>query len=320
LSDFTSLYDEPQEAAWFRTLHPWLKAAAEQPISAAQELPSVQKVLAYDRPDIVLLDRGVPILVVEETKEVPSGHNVGQRFGRLAAAAECGVPSVYFGPYAAKKHGGKTSGPRFMNLRLFHAVDAMIRTTNTAITTINWPVDEHYEVRHDREKDRNVRDYMAAFFEAYSGMGGAGVSRALLASDFYRRMLSERADFISTSVKKAAQYDDPPASVQFLPMNEWGRRHQNRLGELTTTREEAVVYNVGMRYIRSDPYAGMAMLYKYLYVIEQPTRALILWFPHIPVQDWKTATQRAMRKDIRIFRVAADAILFADELLTKADL
>ena len=81
---FTILYDEPQEADWFRNLHPDLVDADESTITNAVVNPDV---LAYDRPDIVLLDDQQPILVVEETVEVPSGHNVGQRFARLAAAA-----------------------------------------------------------------------------------------------------------------------------------------------------------------------------------------------------------------------------------------
>ena len=59
----------------------------------------MQDVLSYDRPDIILVDGDTPILVVEETVEVPSGHNVGQRFARIAAAAQgwrsipvCSVP------------------------------------------------------------------------------------------------------------------------------------------------------------------------------------------------------------------------------------
>src|SRR4051794_3543893 len=108
--EYTVLYDEPQEAAWFKRLHPKLTDVPEVSISEARGWRSVTKVLAYDRPDIVLLQNDRPILVVEETVEVPSGHNVGQRFARLAAAAEHAVPAVYFGPYAAKKHGGETAG------------------------------------------------------------------------------------------------------------------------------------------------------------------------------------------------------------------
>lgn len=70
---FTILYDEPHEADWFRALHPSLGDAEEEPISMVKASSSLQRVLAYDRPDIILLDRGVPILVVEETVRCRAG-------------------------------------------------------------------------------------------------------------------------------------------------------------------------------------------------------------------------------------------------------
>ena len=91
-------YDSIQEGHWFKKLHPKLDSAELHPFpSKGKGDVRLAKVLAYDRPDIVLTDHDEPILVVERTVEVPSGHNVGQRFARLAAAAQMRVPCVYFG-------------------------------------------------------------------------------------------------------------------------------------------------------------------------------------------------------------------------------
>lgn len=320
MPELTILYDEPHEAAWFRTLHAELRNAKEKPIDAAQHQSLVSSVLAYDRPDIVLLHGEIPILVVEETVEVPSGHNVGQRFARIAAAAECGVPCLYFGPYVARKHGGETAGPRYMNVRLFHALDAMVRTTRTAITTINWPVDEHSEVRRGTEKDRDVREYISHFFDAYRADGLPQANSTLLASDIHRRMIFERDDFVARSIRNPTQYDVPPTSVELLSLSEFERRHGRATGKLPPATREVVLYNVGMTNIRSDPYTGMAMLYKYLYIVEEPSRSLVLWFPNIMVNQWRAVAGRGTRKDIRLFRIVADAILFSDGLLPRVDL
>jgi hypothetical protein len=320
MSNLTILYDEPHEAAWFRSLHPNLSGAKEEAITVAQRWPSVQNVLGYDRPDIVLLDGDTPILVIEETVEVPSGHNVGQRFARIAAAAECGVPCLYFGPYVARKHGGNTAGPRYMNVRLFHAIDAMVRTTKTAITTINWPVDEHCEVRRDRDKDRDVLEYVATFFKVYRAGGLAGINQALLASEVHVRMVKERNAFVSKSIRNPVQYDEPPLSVEVLSRIEFKRRHGRAIDHLPGDASEIVLYNVGMTNIRSDPYTGMAMLYKYLYIAECPSRSLVLWFPNITTATWQAAAQGSKRKDIRLFRIVADAILFSDGLVFRANL
>ena len=69
MRNFTILYDEPQEAEWFRSLNTSLADAKEVSITDARLWPSIQNVLMYDRPDIVLLDGETPVLVVEETVE-----------------------------------------------------------------------------------------------------------------------------------------------------------------------------------------------------------------------------------------------------------
>jgi hypothetical protein len=321
LSNFRILYDEPHEAAWFRSLHPDLRDVPEEAITAAEQWPTIQNVLLYDRPDIILLDGNKPILVVEETVEVPSGHNVGQRFARIAAAAECGVPCLYFGPYVAQKHGGETAGPRYMNLRLFQAIDAMVRITGTAVTTINWPVDEHCEVRRDREKDHAVRLYMSTFLAAYRSMGLPRVNAELLSSGVQMRMLAERRAFAQSSIRNPEQYDTPPGSVEFLSTTAFGKRHGPGVSLKTSSKtSQVVLYKVGMTNIRSDPYTGMAMLYRYLYILEHADRALFLHFPNITTQMWRSAAQTNGRKDIRLFRIAAEAIAFSDGVISRENL
>ena len=320
MSKLTILYDEPQEAVWFHLLHQELDGVADEAITAVQNKPHLQKIFAYDRPDIVLLDDLNPILMIEQTVEVPSGHNVGQRFARIAAAAECGVPSLYFFPYVAKKHGGKTAGPRYVNARLFHAIDAMIRTTKTAITTINWPIDGKYEVSRDPKKNDTVKEYIATFFDAYHSHGMVGINSALLTSDVHRRMVAERDAFVANSIKNPRQYDQPPPSVSIITTDIFIRQYGRAANNLVRDKSEVVLYNVGMRNIRSDPYTGMAMLYKYLYIARHPMRLLILWFPEISIAKWRVAAKRGNRKDIRLFKVVADAIIFSDGFLSKLDL
>ena len=55
MTGFKILYDEPQEAHWFKQLHPDLATATEESINSVIRTPQIQAVLAYDRPDIILL-------------------------------------------------------------------------------------------------------------------------------------------------------------------------------------------------------------------------------------------------------------------------
>ena len=250
----------------------------------------------------------------------PSGHNVGQRFARLAAAAEGGVPFLYFSPYVAKKHGGSTAGPRYVNVRLFHALDVVERTRHTAVTTINWPVDRHFEVRRDSTKDADVRDYLATFLELYASQPNLRqLNKGILLSAFHRRMITERKHFIKTSISNPEQYDSPPRSVEIIAPSEFRQRH-GQINESLDHVDELVTYRIGTNNLRSDPYTGMSMLYRYLYVLEYPSRALVLWFPNITDEMWRAAASNPNRKDVRLFRIAADAILFKDKLVLCEDL
>ena len=211
MSNFTVLYDALQEAEWFCNLHPALADARLVPISDAPDLPAGSDVLSYDRPDIVLLDGENPILVVEETTEVPSGHNVGQRFARVVAAAEVGVPVLYFGPYVAMKHGGETAGPRYVNARLFQALEAVQRMTGTTVTAINWPVNENSEVLRGPAKDSDVREYIKTFLEVYDRVQELNIVNEVLGqTEIHLRMLRERETFTATSIRNPEQYNSPP--------------------------------------------------------------------------------------------------------------
>jgi hypothetical protein len=60
----------------------------------------IKKILYLDAPDIILELNGEPILTVEYSKEAGTGHNTFQRFARIAASVENGVPALYIYPEA----------------------------------------------------------------------------------------------------------------------------------------------------------------------------------------------------------------------------
>lgn len=316
-------YDGYQEGQWFRGLHQELEDLPLQPFPTPPANPksALEIVLSYDRPDIVLTDaQDNPLLVVERTIEVPSGHNVGQRFARIAQAARCGVPAIYFGPYSAYKHGGDTRGPRYMNLRLFKAIDAVMEVEKSPITTIRWPVDDDWEIIHGPEKDARMREYMVRFMDLLSqGATPAERRLALLNSEFEHAQEVERREFVESQVRHPEQYDRPPNSVQLGPASHFAELTGAGLGHAAIT-----FYNIGMNYIRSDPYTGMAILYAYLYCGGmQPAarhRKLVLHMPRITSAMWDKAAGTGARKDIRLYREVADGVLFQDAFRLKITL
>lgn len=317
MPDLEVLYDSLQELLWFQSLDVRLASLPGRELTAAPPTnPRLQTALAYDRPDLILTGDGVPILMVERTEEVPSGHNVGQRFARLVAAARAGAVCLYMFPFAARKHGGETAGPRYANMRLFQAMEKVEAVYRTPVLAINWPVDSNYEVLKTPAKDTQVRAIVSCFLTAYlrRAVGDQFVPSEEVAA--LRRAINEFAD----TIKRKAVYGAPPPSVRIHSNSEAGRLLSIRTPDLPTTAE-VLVYSIGMRYIRSDPYVGTAMLYDYLYARESQTRrrrAVILHCPNISVANWRSEAQKGPRiKTIRLFVEVADLMVFSDSYLTK---
>jgi hypothetical protein len=315
-------YDGLQEGIWFQNLHGALAAATLHPFPKISEAPPlIAQALSFDRPDIILADEANnPILILERTIEVPSGHNVGQRFARLVGAAKMRVPSVYFGPFKAYKHGGETQGPRYMNLRLFYAIEILAAVEQSSVTVINWPVDADCEIIQNPEKDNHVREYLEIFLNYYADKGLNGINDHIKNSEYEARRVQEREDFIEADVRKSEQYDTPPPSVQ---VGITGEILELRGADLSALEfPETVFYDVGMKYIRSDPYTGVALLYSYLYCGGQPPRSrnMVLHFPNITIEMWRAVGRAGGRKDERLFRMVADGILFSDGYLPKLQL
>lgn len=311
--------DSLQEGIWFKNLHDYFFDASFRviPNSKTEQVRlGIDPVLIYDRPDIILKHNGKIIFVLERTVEVPSGHNVGQRFGRLVAAAKQRIPVVYFGPYAAYKHGGRTAGPRYMNLRLFYSLQNVSDIFNTAITTINWPVDRNYEVLKTPQKDIRIRQYMELFLEYYTKYGMDGLTEYIKNSQFQADQIVEQQIFAEQEIRNPEQYQVPPESVEILTVRQFERIYCPLPFHFKNTFQHIVAYNIGMNAIRSDPYAGMSALYYYLYCNDGIAQLLL--FPHIFVAEWDEL--RKDTKTYRMFKEFGDAILFRDGLRLKEEL
>ena len=318
MSDFLIYCDDFQEGIWFQSLNPhFIEAQMEViPSQRAQiERLGLYDVLKYDRPDIILQDNNETIFVLERTVEVPSGHNVGQRYGRLLAAAEARIPAVYFGPYAAYKHGGNTAGPRYMNLRLFYALRKVSEMYNTAVTTINWPVDRQYEVLRTPEKDQRIKDYLRLFFDYYDDNGLEGLTEYIYHSDFQTQQYLEQDLFAQREIRNPEQYDIPPESLEIIPVVEFNTRYGLNVN-FAEHINRVVLYHVGMTSIRSDPYTGMAALYTNLY--GDDSSAVILEFSNIDRSRWYQ--QSRLSKTYRMFKALSDGIVFRDSFVSHEDL
>ena len=93
----------------------------------------------------------------------------------------------------------------------------------------------------------------------------------------------------------------------------------NRYGlnlQLPRSIQSVVLYHIGMTYIRSDPYVGMAALYKTLYGDE--SNIVVLEFANIDSSSW--FEQQRTSKTYRMYKTFCDAILFRDEFIWQEKL
>lgn len=310
--------DSLQEGMWFINLHSDFHNAQLVVIPNTQREQArygIDRVLQYDRPDIILKDNDEVIFVLERTVEVPSGHNVGQRFGRLVAAAKERIPVVYFGPYMAYKHGGITAGPRYMNLRLFYSLKNVSDYYDTAITTINWPVDSACEVLKTPVKDQRLKEYLEMYLRYYNMYGMRGLTEYIKNSSFQDEQYAEQESFANREILNPEQYDGPPDSVEIMSRRQFEREYCHVPG-LSPAIQYVEIYHVGMQHIRSDPYTGMAALYHYLYGRDELIQ--ILHFPNIYFEEWRHL--RPNTKTYRMYKEFCTGILFADGLVMQEDL
>ena len=184
--------DAKHEGLWFRDLSPLLSDASFETIGGrGTNPPIIEKLIYYDRPDIILLYDGEPVLVLEKTSEVPSGHNIGQRLGRMVRALEYEVPAIMFMPFDSMKHG-KFSSLCNLNARVLEGYLRMWDIHSTPALAVNWPSDSDWELITDGSEDDGISAVVHDFIQSGFDWGCDEFfrHRALMAEEFTRRVAS----------------------------------------------------------------------------------------------------------------------------------
>lgn len=100
-----------------------------------------------DRPDFIICRGDKPLLVIELTQHAYTGDNGLQRFARFAAAAEAGVPFMYFGPRARVRDdeldGLNVASPRSLTSDLFEGMRALATVLGTPQIFVEWLTDSN---------------------------------------------------------------------------------------------------------------------------------------------------------------------------------
>ena len=311
MSEYTIVHDAIQEADWFQNLSERLSDADISRLDDDSPEP-VLEIASYDRPDIILLRDGAPVLVVEKTGHVPTGKNPLQRVARLVKAAELGVPGVFFVPYAAKKHGENASKTN-LNHRAIQALRRIEEINETPMLIPPWPTDDDYELVHDGSEDELIARFVDEFLRA-------DCDPAVPAAEEIRAQSEEGAKRI---LSEYAPYETPPNSVAIRSTDSAVAQYDGLTGDgsFRTDRGETVVCDFKFQTRRTDPYIGSQFAYDYLYCRTGPTvrdrnRNLVLHMPKIDRETWFDYHPYKPGNKTSLWYACADALVLSDDTLT----
>lgn len=278
--------DSLVEADWFVDLDSRLNNSKIMTIgSRGKNSKIVDELIQYDRPDIILVENDKAILVLEKTREVPTGHNVGQRVARLVRAAEFGVPVFCFLPFDAMKHG-KYAGMCSINTRLLRAMLKLGEIHQTHAIAINWPCNENGELIVDGSENEEIAQVVSAVLDGLENIsnGQLDISRENMRSQIIKR---EDAFPKYRDLPPSAKKNFTSKFLASVP----GISQEER--DWLCRRNISLVYKMDMtpeKCKRQDPYTGMQFIYDYVWLRNGPhpsnrVENLIL---HVPLVDKKT--------------------------------
>jgi hypothetical protein len=310
--------DNQIEYEWFKGLSPLLETAVYNRIGPrGTNPPVIEELIKYDRPDIILLHDHRAVLVVEKTREVPTGHNVGQRMARLVRALEHGIVTIKFFPFDAKKHGAY-AGICNLNARLLKAFERMADIHGVPLLAVNWPVDNYGELINDGTENDRMRLIVHSFLAASHEKDITAI----------KQQMAQMSTEYSTRVRRYPSYGGPPGeSVKYMSTAQLlqqvdGTTVPPTMLEQFRSRELSLIYVMKMTpeaCRREDPYTGTQFIYDYLWCRDgpEPTNKhtnLVLRFPFVSRSRWYEANPNNPSRKSSNWYLTASALWLSDGL------
>ena len=256
----------------------------------------IKQILYLDAPDVIVEIDGEPIFSIEISTEAGTGHNAFQRFARLAASVENGVPALYIYPQATIVKRPSSNSVKWdeLNPLIFHALEQVMNIHNIPALLFYYPSDYRSHERTPEDSPnfltkglrRDVQfpgcpdiesDDMRAMFNVINGIfelanaRGAVRARAellpLLSIRNWRTWM--QGQFAASSNSRSIDTMSPLSSVREID-TEYLLNYLNRyedtnyqIGGLLRSRSKTLLYCVDAAY-RGDPYPGSLAAIDYI--------------------------------------------------------
>lgn len=261
----------------------------------------IKQILYLDAPDIIVEIDSEPIFSIEISQEAGTGHNAFQRFARLAASVENGVPALYIYPDATiitrKKDSGQSDvGWDRLNPLIFHALDQVMNIHGIPALLFYFPTDyrnfknnpeqspnylnHNKGIKKDStfhscpdSQDNQMQDLFKSINKIYNEalIKGSVQSRlGLLAlPEIRNRRLFMQSEFFRESGSRRIEEMSPLSAVKKMStkylLNYMKRYEKNgyQIGNLLRSRPETLIYCADAAF-RSDPYPGALAAIDYI--------------------------------------------------------
>lgn len=292
----------------------------------------IKQILKLDCPDLIIERKlstySEPILSIEVTTEAGTGHNVFQRFGRIVSAVEHGIPSFYIYPKAKIITRKKTGTIKWdkINPLIFHALEVLMRTYNIPALFYFFPSD--YDAEKDPLKSNYLKDqglkcstniakYAGCPDETDAEMQNMFLAintliskvecstpreacQQILIDPVYsdRRTLMLQTFFDLSKRKKDKTKQSPNTSTITIPTEyliNYLKSHnyvESQYESLLKQREETVIYTLGAKDFRADPYTGCLTAIDFMqcragsrYTFEERNKNLVVAFGKVIIDD-----------------------------------
>lgn len=258
----------------------------------------IRKILYLDAPDAIVEKDNEPVFSIEVTTEAGTGHNAFQRFARIAAAVENGVPAFYIYPEGKLiTRNGNTKWDE-INPLIFNALEAVMSVYSIPALLYYYPTDDlalyktqpnaapHfrsqgliYDARIPKyagcpdATSKSMKDMFDALNEIIQNTEHLGVlpARAGLLRNLVirnQRNFMQQQYNLKAAGKNASEMS-PLSAVTTVPteflMNYLSQYESKTymIGELLRNREHTCLYQVDAKF-RGDPYPGCLAAIDYL--------------------------------------------------------
>jgi len=247
----------------------------------------IKNILYLDSPDIIVEKNTEPVFSVEVSTEAGTGHNVFQRFARIAASVENNVPAFYIYPEAVFIMRRGTAG-RWdrLNPLIFEAFEKVMRLYGIPALMYYFP-SEYGRVDTPTQPGKGVilssePQYMGcpdpadpemqALFQHINLVVQHVKENRPLATLINNRSLQRRRDWMTREFHQKGGHEgvwSPMSSTEIIPTGvflEYLRRYAGggyEFTEFLPSRQETLLYKVNARF-RGDPYPGALAAIDYI--------------------------------------------------------